>query len=179
MTFKTFVTRYAWSGPIVAFVIVSLLGTGVIWQYFELRLKSRNATIEQIRAEKELYERLQLLQHQASDAIPRYIALRDRFFSALNDRDVSSAYQAEKAKLLGLVREYNRLEAKLSTMEVRSPRFFVLPLSQMAPRNFRVEAKEDGSSVLKWDSSSIDPLVIEVKKDLRDLFHQYGKGVSR
>ena len=118
-TFKAFVTRYAWSGPILASVVVCLLGTGAIWQYFEFRLKSRTAIIEQVRAEKELYERLQLLQHQASDAIPRYIVLRERFFSSLNDRDVSSAYQAEKAKLLSLVREYNRIEAKLSSMEVR------------------------------------------------------------
>jgi hypothetical protein len=82
---KQFVTHYAWAGTIIGFVVGFLFGPGFIWKYVEFRQKDRSAGIEQLRVEKELYERLQVLQNQTSSALLRYIPLRDRFLSKTNE----------------------------------------------------------------------------------------------
>lgn len=183
---KDFLAQYAWAGSIIGVigVVIGFL-VGQYWQVVGLRLKRRTVTIQQIMAEKDLYERLQTLQHQASDAIPRYLVLRDQRFSdpqgpvtreSHSKRyELLNAYNAEKAKLVSMISEYNRLEAKLATMEGRKPRWFVLPLPPMAPQNLRIEKVEGLTVRLKWDPSELDPLAIEVEKDLRELFHQYGQ----
>ncbi len=171
---KRLVTRYAWAGPIIGFAVGFVFGPGVIWEYADFRLKSHSATIEQVKVERELYERLQLLQNQISRLVLQYIALRDRRFHDTNDRQVQNEYNASKANLVSLIREYNRLEVKLSIMEARSPRFFVIPLPPMAPANLRQEASKDGKeTVLKWDLPQ-DPVLIEVENDIKAIFQEHG-----
>lgn len=170
---KRFVTHYAWAGPIIGFAVGFLFGPGFIWKYAEFRQKNRSTEIEQIRLEKELYERLQVLQNQTSSVISQYIILRDRRFSDANDHQVQNEYNAAKENLVSLILEYNRIEVKLSNMEGRSPRFFVIPLPPTAPSNFRVEVSKDGEPVFKWDFLQ-DPVVIEIENDAKALFQQYG-----
>ncbi|SRR6266481_958598 len=176
---KRFVTHYAWTGPIIGFVVGFLLGPGFIWQYAEYRQKSRSTDIEQIRLEKDLYERLQVLQNRASSEILKYIPLRDRFFKT-NDENreyqMQNEFFAAKETLVSLIHEYNRIEVRLSNMEGRSPRFFVFPLPPMAPRNLTTERIEgnDKEAVLKWDNPPRDPVEIEVENDTKALFQQYG-----
>jgi hypothetical protein len=93
---------------------------------------------------------------------------------------VQNAYQVEKGKLVGLIREYNQLEAKLSAMEIRQPRFLVLPIPSMAPKNLRIEGLGPGGvagpgAVFKWDPPEPDPVRVEVQKDLKELYRQYGQ----
>ncbi len=170
---KRFVTHYAWTGPIIAFVVGFLLGPGSIWKYAEFRQKNRSAEIEQIRLEKELYERLQVLQNQASSAIIQYISRRDRHFSRPNDYQAQNEYNVAKENLLSLIREYNQLEVKLSTMESRSPRFLVIPLPVNTASNLRLEKSKDGEPVFKWDFTP-DPIWIEIENDAKAMFQQYG-----
>ena len=128
------------------------------------------------------------LQNQVSSALPEYISLRDRFWpSFVSDQfgapqpenkpedynQVRDKYHAAKQNIESLVREYNQLEVRLSAMEGRSPRFFVIPLPPTAPYNLRVETRKDGEQVFKWDYES-DPLWIQVNNDVKALFQQYG-----
>jgi hypothetical protein len=171
---KQFITRYAFAGPIfwVAGVAVGfLISQG--WKYAEFRQKSRSTDIEQIRLEKELYERLQVLQNKASSAILEYIPLRDRHFLKTNDYQVQNEYNAAKENLLSLIREYNRMEAKLSNMEGRAPRFLVIPLPANVPSSLRLERSKDGEPIFKWDWRP-DPIWIEIENDAKALFQQYG-----
>jgi hypothetical protein len=89
---KRFVTHYAWAGTIIGFAVGLLFGPGTLWKYFEFRQKSQSAEIEQIRLEKELYERLQVLQNQISSAILQYIPLRDRYVSLRNEGPSQEKY---------------------------------------------------------------------------------------
>jgi len=157
---------------------------GQYWQIAGFRLQRRTVAIQQLGAERELYERLQILQQQVSDAIPEYLVLRDQRFSEsqgavtreqhAKDRELAAAFEAAKTKIASLVRESHQLEAKLSTMEVRPPRFLKLPLPPMAPKNVRVEGVEGGVVKLAWDPPDRDPLAMEVEQDVRALFQQYG-----
>jgi len=187
-----FLTQYAWAGPVIV-VVLPLIG-GVIgflvaqyWQRAEWGLKNRTVSLQELMAQKELYARLQTLQAQASDAITRYIPLRDKRFAESNAttaeehekmREVQRTYAAEKGKLLGLIREYKQLEAKLSTMEGRQPRWFVLPLPPMAPTGFRFVSEEEAKEGIRVGSKSAatprDTLRLEVENDLRELYRQYG-----
>ena len=67
-----------------------------------------------------------------------------------------------------LVEQYNRLEAKLSTMEVRSPRFFVIPIPPPAP-----QVAVDGTILTIQPVP--DELNDQVRKDQKALFEEYGK----
>jgi hypothetical protein len=142
---KRFVTHYAWAGTIIGFAVGLLFGPGTLWKYFEFRQKSQSAEIEQIRLEKELYERLQVLQNQISSAILQYIPLRDRYVSLMNEGpsqkkyEVQNEYNAATATLESLTREYNRIETRLSNMEGRSPRVLVITVPPPAVSNLRIE----------------------------------------
>jgi hypothetical protein len=177
---KRFVVQHAWAGSIIGFIIGLLFGPGIIWQYSELRLKGRAATVEELRVEKELYERIQLLRGEASTAISSYVNLRDRFFDDKQNYQVQNNYMAEKAKLVSLIGEYNRLEAKIATLEERPPRFFDVHVPPMHPRNLAAEdlgeAEEGGRKVrFTFETPPPDPLLVEVENDLKALFEQYGQ----
>ena len=73
---KDLLAQYAWAGPIIVTVIGFLGGVigflvGLYWKRAELRLQDRTVTLQQLAAERELYERLQHLQQQVADAIPK------------------------------------------------------------------------------------------------------------
>jgi len=80
---------------------------------------------------------------------------------------VQNDYLVIKEKLASLIREYNRLEVKLSTMEVRSPRFFVIPIVPPAPK-----VTVDGT-ILNIEPVP-DELSEQVSKDQKALFEEYG-----
>jgi hypothetical protein len=196
-----FLTRYPWvwvAISAVAAVIAFLAGQywrkaefglkdrEVKLQEAQLGLKDREFKLQEVRAQREIYERLQILQNQASEAIPRYLDLRDKRFPTEKtpaqtaeqlekEREVQRAFAVEKEKLSGLIREYDQLEAKLATMEVRQPRWFVLPLPAMPPKNLTVERLPTGGNLLKWELPDPDPLTAAVKQDRRELFRQYGQ----
>lgn len=151
-----------WIWPIV----VLLVGTGGIWKYGDLRLKSRTTAFEQIRVEKELYERLQVLQKETSLELPRYIVLRDLHFSNTLDYQVQNEYGILKAKLSSLIAEYNRLEQTLSKLEDRPPRWFVLAVPPLSPTNVRFGTSPDGSVRIEWDSQS-EPLEDAVDEEMK------------
>jgi len=173
MSIKRFLSRYTWTGPIIGFLLGVLFGPGSIWKYAEFRQKNRSIDMEQIRLEKDLYERLQVLQNNASSAILEYISLHDRRLSDANNSQMQNAYNAAKENVVTLVREYNRLEVRLSGMEGRSPRFFILPLPRLRPVNLRIEKAKDGEPTFRWDVVR-DPVVIAVEEDGKALFEQYG-----
>jgi len=60
-----FCTRYAWAGPIIGAVIGFLAAQ--YWKSAEVRIADRTVTIQEVFAQKALYERLQILQNQASE----------------------------------------------------------------------------------------------------------------
>jgi len=141
----------------------------------KLDIDRMKVAIEKVRAEKELYERLQLLQNQVCSSIPDYVLLRDYQYSDKRNLDGRNKYNAAKAKLVSLIAEYNRIEAKLSVMEVRSPRFFVTPLPPMPVSNLRMDRAKDQTNMveLKWDWQP-DPVLLDVANDTKALFEQYG-----
>jgi len=178
---ERFVKRNKWTGAIVVALAV------VVWKAVEFRFQSISASLERVKVEKELYERIQILQNEGSTGVLQYLTLRDQYFrlrdqglSEPNSYLVQNEYNAAKARLASLSREYNRLVIKLSTIEGRPPRFFVLPLPPLPPRNLKGHRSDDGSQVLlTWEPAAfaafaaLDPLAVEVANDLAALFKQH------
>lgn len=131
---KQFLSRYTWAGPIIGLVIGTLLGSGSIWQYFDYRLKSQFNLMEEIKVEKDIYDKLQLIQNETLSQIPEYIKVRDLYFSDKKTYQVQNDFDVMETKLVNLITAYNRLEAKLATIEQRKPRFFVIPVPPVAPK---------------------------------------------
>lgn len=174
MRIKQLIIRYAWAGPIAGFAVGFLFGPGVLWQYTDYRLKNHSVTLEKIRIEKELYERLQSIQNEVSSIIPQYIILRDQYFPNKRNYQLQNEYYVTKTKLVSLITGYNRLEAKLSCIEGRSPHFYVIPIPPLQPYNFKIQKTTDDSEfVFTWDHDP-EPLEDDVKKDAQALFQQYG-----
>jgi hypothetical protein len=163
----TVAKRHPWLGPVIGLVIGVLFGPGSIWQHGNLQLQRRQTSDQRVRVERELYERLQLIQNEALAEISKYIPLRDQHLANKQDYKVQNDYLVVKEKLASLIREYNRLEAKLSTIEVRSPRFFVMPIPPPAPK-----VAVDGT-ILNIEPVR-DELREHVRKDQEALFEEYG-----
>jgi len=70
--------HWRWLGPVIYFLIGVLLGSGSIWQYANLQLQRIQTSDQRVRVERELYERLQLIQNDALAEISKYIPLRDK-----------------------------------------------------------------------------------------------------
>jgi hypothetical protein len=150
-------------------VIGTLFGTGAIWQYFDYELKSQFNQMEKIRVENEIYDKLQLIQNETLSQIPEYIKVRDRYLSDKKTYQVQNDFEVMKTKLVNLITAYNRLEAKLSTIEQRSPRFFVIPVPPVASK---LSIKDGDTLVIE---TITEPLMNEVEKDTKELFKEYGK----
>ena len=56
---KQFLTQYKWAGPVIGFILGTVFGTGSLWHFFDYRIKSNTASLEQAKLEKDYYERLQ------------------------------------------------------------------------------------------------------------------------
>lgn len=172
---KRLLVRYAWVGRIVGLVVTFLFGTGIIWKYFDYDLKSRSAKLEQTRVERELYERLLLIQNDVSSAIPQYVITRDMHIADAKNYQIQNAYTVAEQKLVNLISQYNRLEVKLSSIERRSPRFFVIPVPPTSPTNFKLENSQDGKDLVITFDYQPDQLQIDVTNDVKTLFEQNGR----
>lgn len=96
---KKLVVRYVWAGPIVGFVLGIILGPGSFWHLIDLRLKNHEVNIGDIRLEKEIYERQQVLLQQSADDIITYVNLRDAYFESTN-YEADSDYKVYSSKIL-------------------------------------------------------------------------------
>ena len=171
MNIKQFFARHKWAGPTIGFILGTLLGTGAVWQFLDYRLKSNTASLEQAKLEKDYYERLQSIQYQVSSELIEYVNLRDRHMANRQDYQAQNAYSVLLAKLTASIAQYNRLEAKLCTLERRKVRWFVVPVPPPAPQNPRTETK-DGKTFLVADVVA-DPLQANVNKDAKAIVEEY------
>lgn len=179
--FKKLIVRYAWAGSLIGFAVGFVFGPGIVWQIFDFRLKTRASVLEQVKIEKDLYERRQSIQSEISSSISQYIPIRDSYFLNKSDYqptyiDQEKHYQIQnefnitKSKLVNLIEEYNEIEINLSLIEGRQPHFFVLRLPPIAPHL----TKDGKKKVFSIEPLPQDPLVIDAEKDLNALFHQHG-----
>ena len=167
---KEILSRYIWSGPIIGIVIGTLFGTGAIWQYFDYTLKSQFNQMEKIKVEKEIYDKLQIIQNETLSQIPEYIKVRDRYFSDKKTYQVQNDFDVMMTRLVNLITAYNRLEAKLATIEQRPTRFFVIPVPPVAGK---LSITKDRQAFVIEPIT--EPLMNKVEKDAKELFKEYGK----
>ena len=139
VTPKQLLAKYKWAVTLAAFLIVGVLGSGALWSYLECRNKSNVAALEQKKLEKEYYERLQIIQSEVAADLPKYIGLRDRHLGRDNSvasdakgYDAQNEYFALLSRLAASIERYNRLEWKLSNLEQRPARWFVVPVRSRA-----------------------------------------------
>ena len=140
-----FIRRNSWAGAILAFILGLIFGPGGLWQCQEVRLKTQSRNDERVGVEKGLYERLQILQDRVLSKIPAYVKMRDAYLDKTESYEQQNERIAFNQDLLSQIGEYNRLEFKLSKMENRQPRWFVVPVPPTAPQ--RVELIPDGEPV--------------------------------
>ena len=152
-------------------------------------LKSESAALDQIRSEKELYERLQNLQNEVSSSLGKYAKLRDGHIArqlvcrsrypistcTVPNTPEDTEYHVLAARLVTLVAQYNRLEAKLAQMESRKPRWFVLPLAPTPPNITKIESSAAGNEIHFYLMP--DELLLGIEADLRTLFKEYAQPI--
>ena len=172
---KQFLTQYKWAGPVISFMLGAVFGTGGLWHFLDYRIKSSTASLEQTKIEKDYYERLQNIQNEVSSELTKYIDLRDRHFANRQDYQTQNEYHVLKTKLAASIAQYNRLEVKLSELELRKVRWFVVPVPPVAPRNIRVETSSDGRQFLVSDAVLPDPLEARVLEDVKAIIEEYGR----
>jgi len=192
---KKFIVRYAWTGSLIGFAVGFLFGPGIVWQVFDFRLKTRSSVLEQVKTEEDLYERRQSLQGEISSSISQYIPIRNNYFlrkkdyqpiqtdkeieaGKESDYQIQNEFNITKLKLVSLIDEFNEIEVNLSSIESRLPHFFALSLPPIAPHIIGITNNfiSPGRflSVLQIEPPPEDPLVIDVEKDLQNLFQQHG-----
>lgn len=170
---KQLLAKYTWAGMLASFLIGAVFGSGALWSYLDYRNKSKVTALEQIKLEKEYYERLQTIQSEVLTDLPKYIDLRDHHLqrdkSMRRDAkgyDVQNEYLTLLSRLAASIERYNRLEWKLSNMERRPARWFVVPVPPLAPGNIRMQTEADGKQFLVADLPP-EPLQTKVREDLK------------
>lgn len=173
MTPKQILVRYKWAGKLAAFLIGAVFGSGGLWSYLDYRNKSNVAALDQIKLEKDYYERLQIIQNEVATYLPKYVGLRDRHLGRdksvgtdLKGYDVQNEYIVMLFRLAASIERYNRLEWKLSNLERRPARWFVVPVPPAAPENPRLQTEANGKQFLVADSPP-EPLQTKVREDLK------------
>ena len=173
VTPKQLLARYKWAGTLAAFLIGAVLGSGALWSYLDYRNKSNVTALEQIKLEKEYYERLQIIQSEVAADLPKYVGLRDRHLGRgksvgldVKSYDVQNEYLALLSRLAASIERYNRLEWKLSNLERRPARWFVVPVPPVAPENLRLQTEANGKQFLVADLPP-EPLQTKVREDLK------------
>ena len=173
-----------WAFGIVAFLIGTILGTGSLWSYFDHDISNKTLQIEKIQLENQLQEKLLSLHSTIIDETSRYIEVRDAHNSGGADYNLQNQYVLRKANMIKLVSDYNAIEAKLSTSEKRQPNWFKINklLPPLAPRvKFRdtdqSQTHDPGNNLeLFIDVEPMqDEVVVEVVRNLKLLFEQYGQ----
>lgn len=142
---------------------------------FGYRIKSNTTSLEQTKLEKDYYERLQNIQNEVSSELPKYIKLRDRHFANHRDYQTDNEYFVLMTKLAASIAQYNRLEVKLSELERRKVRWFVVPVPPLAPQNLRIETSPGGRVSIVSDVLVPDPLAAKVSEDVKAIFEDYGQ----
>jgi len=178
VTPKQLLARYKWAGTLAAFLIGAVLGSGALWSYLDYRNKSNVTALEQIKLEKEYYERLQIIQSEVLADLPKYIGLRDRHLSRdksvapdAKGYDVQNEYLALLSRLAASIERYNRLEWKLSNLEQRRARWLLVPVPAVAPENLRLKTEADGKQFLVADAPP-EPLLTKVREDLKGIIDE-------
>jgi hypothetical protein len=178
VTPKQLFARYKWAATLAAFLIGAVFGSGALWSYLDYRNKSNVTALEQIKLEKEYYEQLQIIQSEVAADLPKYISLRDRHLrrdkSVVLDTkgyDVQNEYLALLFRLAASIERYNRLEWKLSNLERRTARWFVVPVPPVAPENIRLQTEANGKQFLVADFTP-DPLQKKVSEDLKAIIDE-------
>jgi len=173
VTPKQLPARYKWAVTLAAFLIGAVFGSGALWSYLDYRNKSNVTALEQIKVEKDYYERLQIIQSEVAADLPKYVGLRDRHLGRdksvgldAKDYDVQNEYLALLSRLAASIERYNRLEWKLSNLERRPARWFVVPAPPVTPKNLRLQTEPNGKEFLVADLSP-EPLQTKVREDLK------------
>ena len=117
----------------VAFVLTLVFGQGAVFQLAGWLDDSKRHSREQLRLELEYEAQLKTCQEKIPLLIPSYIDLRDeldrqklslksagRVFADI-EYALQNRYMLAKRKLVALVSQCNRIEAKLSKMDTRDP----------------------------------------------------------
>jgi len=171
------VPAFGWRPFLVAsgsILLGTLLGSGAVWQYMDHQ-------VETVKLEKDLYAQLGALNGEILAEIPKYAYERDEYFVAQAERAPgrshrpseeaahANAYNRLRQKLIVLIKQYNRLEAKLAKLEGRPAQWMVVPLPPLPPTNMTTREIRGGRYVVCWKNPQIDPLIIEVRDDVQAL----------
>jgi hypothetical protein len=170
MDLKSMVLK--WAVPCICFIVGAVLGTGALWQFLDYRNKRNTASLEQIKLEKDYYERLNGIQNEVSSEIIRYIELRDRYFANCHDYQIQNEFLVLMTKLAASIEQYNRLEVKLAMLEGRMVKWFVIPVPPLPPANARIEIQE-GKQFFVCDPPIPDPLRARVNEDMKAIIKSY------
>jgi len=170
---KQLLARHKWAGPTIIFMTGAVLGTGALWQFLDYRLKSNTASLDQIKLEKDYYERLYAIQNDVSSELIGYIQLRDRYLANRKDYQTQNEFHVLTTKLAASIAQYNRLEVKLAMLEQRKVRWFVLPVPPPAPANIRLVTEPGGKEFIVADVIP-DPLQEKVTEDAKAIVESLG-----
>jgi len=133
---KELTKKYSWAGALLGFALGFFFGPGLLWNLLDFHLKRHSATIEQLKIEKEFYDRIQEIQSEISALIPSYISLQEDCDSINEqyptadhpgrlptqaDNDIKVKFISAKEKLQSLIAEHNRLELMLHDLTGEKP----------------------------------------------------------
>lgn len=165
---------------VIVFLVGSLFGAGSVWSYLDYKNKVEELQLEKLRQASSMQTTLLEIQSKILTEVPIYIEARDAYFR-LNDPHAPYAIQNQftisKARLVGLVREYNTLEARLADLEVRQPVWF--KIHNLLPPVSPSIKFSDTASDPEVDTLEIlnrqDPALTEMRDDLRAIFEAHGQ----
>jgi hypothetical protein len=181
--FSTYTSpRAPWVRTLIRIVPVAL-GSGVVWQVMDCRMKSQSAMLDALRTANELYARQQQINAEVSPLLPDYILQRDVQIQAETDDNLVRPESAEVARfkrriefksLLGrlttLVIQYNHVEFRLATLERRAPRWFPLPIPPGPATILNATPDSTGHWVkIVFRNPPLDELEVAVEKDIAAL----------
>lgn len=177
--FLEFVRANPGMSAAAAGTILFFFGQGALFSFWSSRNEDKTYALQKIQAEAELQKRVVELHDAALSEIDAYIEARDRYYAAPEHARYSEAgpFFETSARLVRFIDEYNRLEAKLSTLEVRQPRWFNarLLISPVAPRNLRIIEDKPGTMTLTWDPPLPEPVIGQAEANLRTLLAEHGQ----
>ena len=139
---KKLVIRYAWAGPIIGFIFGILFGPGVVGQIIDFRIKSHSVHIEQLKLEKEFFEKIQSCQAEILLELKNYFSLRDQLYQLQvkrsMDDNLEKKYWSSLKEVQELVKKYNQLEDLYSSVNGKPAKYFVFsnyyqPLNKLQP----------------------------------------------
>lgn len=174
-----FVHDKPWWVIIGTAIIVFFLGSsGVIWDYLGYSLDERRDYRESVELARQLQSDMTAIQKEIIDFAPKYLAVRD----VRNDDGeyvLGNEHVLAATRLIKLVSDYNRLEARRSFVEETQPRWFPIGpmIPPMAPKGLEftpIETVRDGKVLMNvtWDNN-YDKVLAGVRDDLKRVYEEY------